>query len=174
MTDCTGDRACKAKQHLLGCFATERDWERIQEATCLPAVRLQQDQQPCPKCGRRHAWCDPSDPCPPCVECGAGDDGCLCAFARGFNNAQEALRVWATVGRTGACIHSKTVDDCAGCQIRVLRAAARELLEILDRHDNAPVSAMNAIGRLRSALHGERRPPTPDPTPAPPVEELDF
>ena len=37
----------------------------------------------------------------------------------------EEHRAWASVGRSGACVHSKTVEGCAGCRVRNAEAVVR-------------------------------------------------
>jgi hypothetical protein len=41
------------------------------------------------------------------------------------------LVAWAAVGRSGMCVHSSTVEDCAGCQVRNFRAAIRRTAQDL-------------------------------------------
>lgn len=37
---------------------------------------------------------------------------------------------WASVGRSGACVHSKFTPQCAGCLLREATWALRDILEI--------------------------------------------
>lgn len=41
-------------------------------------------------------------------------------------------RAWASVGRSGVCVHSKFESHCAGCMIRELKWAIKDMVDLAE------------------------------------------
>jgi hypothetical protein len=59
---------------------------------------------------------------------------------RGSISNLEDLRAWASVGRTGKCVHSKRVEWCAGCELRIIKAQLAITLDALEEIADNPIN----------------------------------
>lgn len=72
----------------------------------------------------------------------------------------EDLTAWASVGRSGACVHSVTTGDCAGCANRNLRRERERMLDLFEPAEEERDEArklLTEIGCGKQSLPGALR-----------------